>query len=200
MSELDNPEVSDRLAKQLLKESPEREGARYKIDLLLASDFSLQKPSAGIISLWESGRALHGDGDTKLYVCPGRHLGINECEAIIPGLAQGHDSSVCANCGRLWKASELIGEIGYRLPPPKWADVFLRWMHRLNMEADLRIIYPPDDIRSLAAREQERQRGGELMEPARARRATRVYPLKNLIKDTSAGAGIHDRILAFVCA
>jgi hypothetical protein len=192
--------LAEKLAQRLLKESPEREGARYKIDLLLASGFSLQKPSAGIISLWESGRALHGDGDTKLYVCPGRHLGVNECEAIIPGLAQGHDSAVCAKCGRLWKSSELIGEVGYRLLPPKWADVFLRWLQRLDMEADLRIIYPPDDIRTLAAREQERQRGGELMEPARARRATRAYPLKNLIKDTSAGAGIHDRILAFVCA
>lgn len=185
---------------EIVTDTKQREGARYKIDLLLASGWSTQRPSAGMISLWESGRALHGEGDTKLYVCPGKHLGRNECDAIIPGLGLGYDSAVCPKCGVLWKSGELIGEYAYRLDMNRWAEVLYRWFRKLGMEADIRIIYPPDDIRSLSAIEQERQRGGDLLEPARARRATRVYPLRNIIKDTTAGADLQGRFLAFVRA
>lgn len=197
---MNEEQVHHHLAEKLLGEMNEREGAVYKIDLLLASGFSTRRPSAGMISFWDSGRALHGDGDTKLYVCPGKYKGINDCESVIRGFAQGHTNAVCARCGGVWKSADLIGEIAYRLEITKWADVLLKWYRKLDMQADIRIIYPPDDIRSLAAREQDKQMGGELMEPARGRRATRAYPQRNIIKDTSTGADLHGRLVAFLRA
>jgi len=194
----DTPENSMRLANQLKATMNDRDGGRYKIDLLFGHGFSTRNPSTGMISFWDSGRALHGDGDTKLYVCPGKHLERSECEAIIKGLAQGHDHAICVVCGTKWKSADLIGEICYRLIPQNWAKVLTKWIRALDLDTDVRIIYPPDDIRTSAALEQDRQRGGELLERARSRRATRSYPARNIMKDLSAGADLEGRILAFI--
>lgn len=187
-----------KLANKLEEKSKEREGGRYKIDLLLGHGFSTRAPSTGMISFWDSGRALHGDGDTKLYVCPGRSLKRNNCEAVIKGFAQGHYDAVCVACGTSWKPEDLIGEICYRLIPERWAQVLGKWVRALDMDTDIRVIYPPDDIRTSAALEQDRQRGGELLERARAKRATRSYPARNILKDITAGADLETRILSFI--
>jgi hypothetical protein len=42
--------------------------------------------------------------------------------------------------------------------------------------------------------------GGEALNEARAARGLHIYPLKNIIKDTSAGAQLYDRFLAFIKA
>jgi len=192
------PENSMRLANQLKETMNDREGGRYKIDLLLGHGFSTRNPSTGMISFWDSGRALHGDGDTKLYVCPGKHLSRSDCEAIIKGLAQGHDHAICVACGTKWKSAELIGEICYRLTPHNWAKVLVKWVRVLDMDTDVRIIYPPDDIRTSAALEQDKSRGGELLEKARSKRAVRSYPARNILKDVTAGADLEGRLLAFI--
>lgn len=193
-----SPENSMKLANQLKEKMNEREGGKYKIDLLLGHGFSTRNPSTGMISFWDSGRALHGDGDSKLYVCPGKHLGRSNCEAIIKGYAQGHNDAVCTACGTRWKSGDLIGEICYRLIPQRWAQVLTKWVRALDMDADIRIIYPPDDIRTSAAIEQDRQHGGELLEKARTKRATRSYPARNIMKDVTAGADLEGRILSFI--
>jgi len=192
------PANSMKLATQLKEKMNDREGGRYKIDLLLGHGFSTRNPSTGMISFWDSGRALHGDGDTKLYVCPGKFLERSECETIIKGLAQGHDHAICVACGTNWKSAELIGEICYRLVPQNWAKVLVKWIRALDMDTDVRIIYPPDDIRTSAVLEQERSRGGELLEKARSKRATKSYPAKSIMKDVNAGADLEARMLAFV--
>lgn len=186
--------------RRVRKELEKRDGAPYKIELQLASGFSITKPSAGLICFFGSGRALHGDGDTRLYICPGRELKVADCSAFIPDIGQGPETAVCGNCGNTWKNDQLIGEVLYRLPVQKWAIVLATWFRKLNSQADVRIIYPPDDIRSKALLEQEKQRGGELLESARAKRAIRVYPLKNIMTDLGAGADLTNRMLAFVRA
>lgn len=195
---LTEDQVAGKLASRIKENIEKRPGGKYKIDLILGSGFSTLKPSAGIICFLESGRALHGDGDTKLYICPGKHLNQNDCEAFIAGFAQGHEEAVCARCGRTWKSGQLIGEVCYRLTVQNWAVVLANWFRKLDMQADVRIIYPPDDIRSAAVREQEKAHGGDLLDPARARRATRAYPMTNIIKDVSTGADLTARMLAFV--
>jgi hypothetical protein len=190
--------ISMKLAERLKIESTERDGGLYKIDLLLGHGFNTTTPSAGMVSFWASGRALHGDGDVKLYVCPGKHLGRSNCEAMIKGMAQGHASAVCVACGTVWKAEELIGEVCYRLIPQRWAQVLAKWVRALDLDTDIRIIYPPDDIRTSAALEQARDRGGELLERDRGRRATRSYPARNILKDLNSGADLEGRILSFI--
>jgi hypothetical protein len=66
------------------------------------------------------------------------------------------------------------------------------------MDTDVRIIYPPDDIRTSAALEQDKSRGGELLEKARSKRAVRSYPARNILKDVTAGADLEGRLLAFI--
>lgn len=186
---------------QLLdKELADQGIAKYKLDLQLASGFSLRAPSAGIVSFWESGRKFHGGGDAKMYLCPGKELGISTCEAFIPDTGQGYGLGICPTCGTGWKSKQLIGEIAYRVTPQKWAEILMHWYLKLDLNADIRIKYPPDDIRSIALKEQNKQMKGDLLQPGRRRRAVRIYPLRNIIKDTSAGSDLYARILAFVTA
>jgi hypothetical protein len=48
--------------------------------------------------------------------------------------------------------------------------------------------------------EQERQRGGDVLTAMRNKRALHIYPLANIIKDTSAGSDILARFYAFLTA
>ena len=174
--------------------------AKYKVDVQFASKYSTLKPSAGIVSFWESGKKFHGGGDCKLYICPGKDKGMNECSSFIPEISQGYGHLLCPSCQKVWKGEEVVGEVGYRLTSQGWTDVLLRWFLRLGMNADLRIKYPPDDVRSVSSREQDKQMMGDLLHPSRARRATRIYTLGSIIKDTSNGADLRSRILAFITA
>lgn len=174
--------------------------AKYKLEVMFGKAYSLQKASIGALTFWESGKMFHGGGDTKLYVCPGKKLGMNECETFIPSESQGYGFLVCPGCKQVWKGDDATGEVMCRLTTMGWADVLLKYFLKMQMNADIRIKYHPDDIRSVAKREQDKQLGGEKLEEARDRRATRIYPLLNLVKDTSNGADLCGRIMAFLKA
>lgn len=176
--------------------------AKYKLEVMFRRDRSVHHPFPGVVSFWESGTKLHGGGDSKLYLCPSKDLGKGTCEAFIPDTANGLNHIVCPTCGSLWKGSEVFGEVFYRLPVQKWSEVLLRWFQRLEHNADIRIKFAKDDIRSVALAEQEKQMMGEILTKARSaqRRMIYTYPLKNIIKDTAAGADLQARILAFLKA
>jgi len=191
--------LADRLV-DAEKDLADRQVARYKLEVQLASHYTTLKPSAGIVSFWESGTKLHGGGDTKIYVCPGRSLGRNDCEAIIPDPSHGYGYAVCPACQTAWKGTDVHGEFAYRLSSNGWAEVLLKWFVRLGLNSDLRIKYPPDDIRSLALAEQAQQKRGSVLAGGRTRRAVRIYTMGAIITDTSAGADLYSRILAFIKA
>jgi hypothetical protein len=88
----------------------------------------------------------------------------------------------------------------YKLPIQKWAEVLLNWYSRLEMNADIYMKYARDDIRAASDKEQEKQLMGEVLGKARSfeRRTRYSYPLKNIIKDTAAGADLLGRIRAFL--
>lgn len=176
--------------------------AKYKLEVMFHNARSMKDAFAGAVTFWESGTKLHGGGDAKMYLCPGKERKGNGCTAFIHDASHGLTFLVCSSCGQLWKTEEVFGEVFYRLPIQKWADVLTTWFMKLNMDADIRIKYARDDIRSVAMKEQERDRGGELLGKVRsdARRSTSVYPLKNIIKDTNAGADLRGRILAYLKA
>ena len=176
--------------------------AKYKLEIMFNGARSVHTPFPGILTWWESGSKLHGGGDSKLYMCPGKELAHNACEAVIPDRAVGFGKVVCPACGLLWRSEELYGEVFYRLPLGKWADVLEHWFLKLEMRADVRLKYARDDIRGAAFREQERQLGGEILAKARSeeRRSTAVYPLINIVKDVGTGTSIRARMLAFLSA
>lgn len=174
--------------------------ATYKLEVIFNDERSFHHPFGGIVTLWESGNKLHGGGDTKLYLCPGQELKNNGCDGLLADTTRGLRFMVCAKCGSMWRPEQVHGEVFYKLTMGKWADVLLQWFTRLNLDADIRLKYARDDIRTVATLEQERQMRGELLAKARSeeRMSTSIYPLTHIIKDTSNGAGLHGRILAFL--
>lgn len=178
--------------------------AKYKLDLNLGKGFTLRAPSHGALSFWESGKKFHGGGDAKMYMCPGKDRGINDCEAFIPDPSQGYGFAFCPKCKNVWRASETPGEVFARLMPEGWAALLLKYFARLELNADIRIkMLKADrehsDIRKTAEVEQERQKGGEVLAAARER-VTRIYTLRSIIRDTSTGSDLYSRLLAFVKA
>lgn len=180
----------------------EKQLAKYKLEVMFQHERSVIHPFPGVVSFWESGTKLHGGGDSKLYMCPAKDLGKGDCEGFIPDTANGLNFIVCPSCKSLWRSEEVHGEVFYRLPVQKWAEVLLKWYIKLDLNADIRIKYSKNDIRAAALVEQEAQRMGEVLTKARSsdRRMVYTYPLKNIIRDTSAGADLYGRILAFLKA
>jgi len=176
--------------------------AKYKLEVLFNNERSAHKAFGGLVTWWESGSKLHGGGDSKMYMCPGKELAGNGCEALITSSVTGLNFLLCNACGGLWKGEQVHGEVYYRLPMQRWAEVILRWFTWLGMDVDIRLKYSKDDIRTVAMKEQERQLGGELLRKARSsnRRTGGIYTLERIIKDTSAGADLYGRILAFLKA
>jgi hypothetical protein len=175
--------------------------ALFKIELLFERRHHIDgRPTLGALTMWESGSKLHGGGDALMYVCPGKSLGRNACEGVIPDAYLGHGVVVCPYCYTAWKSDLLIGQIIYRLSIHKWAEVVHRWFIVLGMNADLRLKHFYQDIRVAAEKEQARQLKGELLDKARShpQRIARVYRLADLMKDVNAGADMYNRILDFL--
>lgn len=171
--------------------------AKYKLELFFAKARSMNSPVLGILSFWESGTKLHGGGDAKIYFCPGKHLKRNQCEAPIPFAFNGYGHLVCPTCQTTWRGGEVIGEVLGRHTMRDWSVLLFKYFMRLGGNCDIYLKHAPTDIRSMAAREQEKQQGGELLLKAR-KRALHIYPLRNIIKDTSAGADVLGRLYSFL--
>ena len=88
----------------------------------------------------------------------------------------------------------------FRLNVQDWATALVKIMRKLGMSTDIRLIYPQDDLRSAALREQERSKDGSVMGGVRRGRAVRIYLLQDIVKDTSNGADLQGRVLAFLKA
>jgi len=174
--------------------------ARYKVELLLGHRRAAYGPSPGCLTFWESGSKLHGGGDAMMHLCPGKHLNKNDCSAFIG--SEGHvlGNLVCSACGQVWPGEQGIGQLLFVLTTQNWATVLLKYYHQLGCNADLVLKYHPQSLVRATTKEREHFKGGELMNGVRGKRITSIYPLANIIKDTSAGADLYGRILAFLRA
>lgn len=189
----------DVLAK-VLKDNKIR--AKYKLELIFGKARSLHRPTPGIVTFWENGTKLHGGGDVKLYLCPGKRLKVNDCEKLIPELANEQGTLVCPACGQIWKGEAVIGELMYNLPMQKWADVIYTHFRHLEYHCDIYLKHAPADIRSVALAQKEKAtfKGSETLDKTRAIRARHIYPLQNIIKDVSSGSDLLRRIHTFLVA
>lgn len=190
--------------KELNKVYADEVVAKYKLEVMFGTKHTVTGLAYGVMTIWENGTKLHGGGDSSLYICPGKYSRRNECDAIIPDNAMGLSAVMCTHCGILWKREELFSEQFFRLPIQKWADVLLYWFVKTGMDADIKVKYTyrykDMDIRKASSVELERGLRGDLLDKVRdtQHRVARTYPLKHIIKDTSAGADLYTRILAFV--
>ena len=167
--------------------------ARYTVEVVFGTGYSTQKPSGGMIVYWENG-ALDGDGQGSVYLCPG------ECGRPLPAGGIGGEEVFCPNCNRVWPTAKTDGGRYVKQGVQGWADAILIVVQRLGLNADIRLIYSKEDIREAAHAEQEHSREGELMGDVRRGRVVRVYWLHDIVKDTTSGADLRSRILAFLKA
>lgn len=180
--------------------------AKYKLEVMFSHRHTGRAPTPGLVTWWESGNKLHGGGDSKLYLCDNSvadpRLEGRGCKKFIPDSANGLRFIVCPHCHVLWKPEHLVGEVFYRLPLEKWADVLLDWYVRLEMRADIYLKYGRKSIKQAQEIEAERGLQGDLLNKARSieQRSMYIYPLRNIIRDTSAGADLRGRILSFLRA
>ena len=173
---------------------------KYKIELFFHHRRTRNGLNAVLMNFWESAAAMHGGGDSRIYLCPGSRLRNNGCAAPIPSDANVNGKMMCSKCGVMWDAEETIGEIFFNLPLQRLAESITKYYHVLGGHADICIKYSQDDLRSVLLSEQERDRGGELFDKLYAARSVSVYPLANIIKDVSAGADLTKRFYAFLVA
>lgn len=199
LSEEDKAEIDRRLSimDKLLADQGK---AKYKIEFLFGRDRSNRAPYSGAVSFWESGTKFHGGGDTKLYMCPGATLGINDCQGFIPDPSNGYGFCVCPKCQKVWKDEQVGGEVFYKLPTSKWALIALKFFVALEHNADIYVksLERTMDLRKATELEKERNRGGEVLLAARLARTPFIYPLRNILVDTANGADILGRFYAFL--
>lgn len=172
--------------------------AKFKIELLFTKEFSIIKPVPGIMSFWESGSQLHGGGDAIIHFCPGKRLGLSNCEHYIPDPSHGYGFLVCPACSKVWKGKDVWGQVIGRHTAKDWAVLIEKYYRRLDMNCDVVIKYHKNDIRGAASA----RFAGESLGIARssAKRLKRIYLLSSIMADMAGGSALYDRILAFVKA
>ena len=182
----------------------EKEGqkALYRVEVFFGTSRSTWKPTFGIVSFWAAGARLSGEGDAKLYLCPGERLGKSACENIIPEAGMMHGKIFCPSCNQVWTQEEVIGEVMYRLTMQNWTHVVLGHFRKLGCNADITLKFSPHELRRATEKEQEKDFRGDLMDAVRIKRIQQgaIYPLRNIIKDTTAGADLYNRIHTFLTA
>ena len=174
--------------------------AKYKIELFFSRARSMHKPTPGIMSFWESGSRIHGGGDLKIYICPGKRLKKNECQSFIPDSGNASAILFCPKCGTSWQGEDVIGEHMGNHSMRIWSEVIFHYFVRLDHNADVYLKHAKDDIRTVAMVEQAAQKGGEVLAKVRDKRAQLIYPLGRIIKDCSAGASPLTRFYALLTA
>lgn len=178
----------------------------YKIQLWFQSERSGHKPVAYTLSVWESGKRLHGGGDECMFICK-RHrdapkpfdvVGVKNplgCGNFISGDLVGLDGQVvCPHCFARHKVTEIGDSAFFRTSMDRAASILEEWWMKLQGNADLYVKYAPYDIRV------KMMRDAYGMQKARELKGMTIYPLANIIKDTSNGASVQARFKALLLA
>lgn len=186
--------------------------AKYKIELIFSRHRSTYKESPCMVLIWEGGKRFHGGGDQKMYWC-----GYDDC-----GLPMSSDNFaymhvVCPHCQKelfldapsrathaanlvsrginpdeIKRIPEVVGEKLVNLTPEGLAKLLEKTWRQLDGMADIYLKYSPYEIRYDALHETTKDMDN--LEKVRVQRTPLSYPLKNIIKDLSAGADLVGRL------
>lgn len=181
----EDPEVVDMLVG--------RARARWKIEVNFLSDRTIHKPCAYMVQIWESGKALNGDGDALCWWCLNADPKSNEgCRGIIPQDAVKGGVAMCPHCKRAINAEKLTDMLGGNVRVDVLATYLANLFRKLGSNADIYLKYHKTDPRYIAL---ERAKG-ELV--ARRLKGLHIYPLHRILTDISAGADLTKRMKAFL--
>jgi len=169
--------------------------AGYKIEITFGPSRTIHGPNTVAISIWESGKRLDGDGDDQMYWCRDVEQNSNlGCGKPIPSGAIHAGVAICPSCQMAIRADKLTSQQFHRISTQNLAAKIEALFHDLKDNADIYCKYHPTDIRYQAVL---KEKG---FEKARWLRGLFIYPLKNIIKDTAAGATLASRFKAFLSA
>lgn len=185
-----------------LLDSKKKVVAKYKLEVLFGKARSITGLTPGALTFWASGSKLHGGGDDKLYLCPGRALKESDCQALLLDSYNGGGGIVCPSCGQFWKNDACIGELFFNLTMRGWAQVIHTHFRACESDCDIYLKHALDDVRSISLAQATKQtwKGSQALAKSREQRARHIYPLRNILKDTSAGADLMGRFYAFLTA
>lgn len=187
--------------------------AAYKIEITFGKDRSSLKPYAAFVSLWESGKHLHGGGDGNMYFCL-------DCRALRPDTAWKQLISLLSDkepskmgCGRPISADTIGGGIAFcphcqkhinsdnitsQLPfygtSQDLAKIVARYFDVLKQNADVYAKYHPTDIRYTG------MQAAKGLEVARRLRGMFIYPMSRILRDLSGGSSLESRFRVFINA
>lgn len=186
--------------------------AKFKIEIHFGPDRTTKRDFRALVLLMESGKFFHGGGDGQMYVCLDHRLYEKDNTtppSVLPQLRQmmkerteygcgapigtaqiAAGIALCTSCNRRIDARYLTGQMPFYGSIQELAELTEILFRRLGSDADVYCKYHPKDIRY---RTQAEMKG---VEEARRRRALLIYPLRNILKDTTAGASLVDRFVA----
>jgi len=201
-------------------EDDKKDKADYKIELVFDSRRSarLHKLVPFMVTIWESGKRLHGGGDDKMYWC-----GYEDCGKPIKTANFAYMHTVCPSCNRelfldppskgahirslnregrqsdgIEKIPIVVGERFCNLPPSKIADLLVKLWYQLEGKADVYFKHTARKIRYDAVHETTRDIDN--LEMARISRKPGIYTLKSIRKDIAAGSDLKKRFLSWILA
>ena len=197
-------EVQRRL-KLLFNEEIDTLKASYKLEVVFTEARSVHAPFGGIVSAWTNGGFAHGGGDQAVYFCPSpveKNGQTRTCSTPLDLKWISKKMALCPVCRNSIEPKELAGQMFFKLTHQNWALVITRMFVALNNDADIRLVTMGGDLRRLtdAAIKGDKTARPEHFGQLRDDRHAVVYPLKNIVKDTSAGADLLGRIRAFLTA
>jgi hypothetical protein len=201
-------------------EEEQKDIADFKIEVMFDSRRSarLHKLVPFFVTIWESGKRLHGGGDDKMYWC-----GYEDCGKPIYSSDFGYMHTVCRHCNRelfldeqskaghikslrrenrrsegIERIPTVVGERFCHLPPGKIAELLAKLWYQLDGKADVYFKYSPAKIRY--DKLHETTKSIDNLESARLQREPGIYTLKSIRKDMAGGSDVQKLFLGWVLA
>ncbi len=177
--------------------------AKYKLEVVF-TERSIFKPFFGMVSAFTNGGFAHGGGDEAIYFCPvlvERDGQTRTCSEPLDLRWLGKEIAICPKCKNTPSPKDLVGQIGYKATITDWGKIIARIWSALDGDADIRMgVFSSGSIRGRTEDilNKVSHSAGDKLDMTRGKREWACYPLRNIIKDTSAGADLEKRISAFL--
>jgi hypothetical protein len=196
-------EVQARLDRLWKESDLDKLRAKYKLEIAINEERSTIKPYTGLVTAWTNGGFANGGGDESIYFCPSlveKNGQTKTCSAPIDLKWIGKAAAICPTCRQAVDPKQLCGQVGYKMTTQNWAAVITRMWLGLEGNADIRLGVMVGHLRARTddVMKKTSLSAGDKLDGTRLQRKWAAYPLKNIIKDTSAGADLQKRIEAFL--
>lgn len=196
-------EIQRRLDQIYKEEELDKVKAKYKLELAINDERSTIKPYWGLVTAWTNGGFRHGGGDEAIHFCPvlvEKNGQTRTCSAPIDLKWIGKAAAICPTCRNAIKPADLCGQVGFRATTQNWAIIMTKMWASLGGDADIRLGVMRGKIRARTddILQKVSLGAGDKLDDLRLKREWAIYPLKNIIKDTAAGADLTKRVYAFL--